>query len=154
MCRSRRKLSNEYLLAKFGFDTAQNEPDLVFLIFLFSWDLIFPNVSHPRCAAPAPHQAEIRILTLFFAGIARQSSRSKIRKEPSNPCYFGDRMRPWLPTCTHSGSAGRALSTPSTPSVSLSRLSTARAWTRCCTARCFVLQLPEHCSSRCAGSSC
>ena len=26
MCRSRRELSNEYLLAKFGFDTAENEP--------------------------------------------------------------------------------------------------------------------------------
>ena len=26
MCRSRRPLSNEYLLAKFGFDTAVNEP--------------------------------------------------------------------------------------------------------------------------------
>ena len=25
MCRSRRELSNEYLLAKFGFDTAENE---------------------------------------------------------------------------------------------------------------------------------
>ena len=27
MCRSRRELSNEYLLTKFGFDTAENEPD-------------------------------------------------------------------------------------------------------------------------------
>ena len=26
MCRSRRELSNEYLLAEFGFDTAENEP--------------------------------------------------------------------------------------------------------------------------------
>ena len=26
MCRSRRELSNESLLAKFGFDTAENEP--------------------------------------------------------------------------------------------------------------------------------
>ena len=26
ICRSRRELSNEYLLAKFGFDTAENEP--------------------------------------------------------------------------------------------------------------------------------
>ena len=26
MCRSRRELSNEYLLAKFGFGTAENEP--------------------------------------------------------------------------------------------------------------------------------
>ena len=26
LCRSRREFSNEYLLAKFGFDTAENEP--------------------------------------------------------------------------------------------------------------------------------
>ena len=26
LCRPRRELSNEYLLAKFGFDTAENEP--------------------------------------------------------------------------------------------------------------------------------
>ena len=26
LCRSRRELSNEHLLAKFGFDTAENEP--------------------------------------------------------------------------------------------------------------------------------
>ena len=29
MCRSRRELSNEYLLAKFGFNTAENEPSKV-----------------------------------------------------------------------------------------------------------------------------
>ena len=29
MCRSRRELSNAYLLAKFGFDTAENEPSNV-----------------------------------------------------------------------------------------------------------------------------
>jgi len=29
LCRSRRELSNEYLLAKFGFDTAENEPPKV-----------------------------------------------------------------------------------------------------------------------------
>ena len=29
LCRSRRELSNEYLLAKIGFDTAENEPSKV-----------------------------------------------------------------------------------------------------------------------------
>ena len=29
LCRSRRELSNAYLLAKFGFDTAENEPSKV-----------------------------------------------------------------------------------------------------------------------------
>ena len=33
-CRSRRELSNAYLLAKFGFDTAENEP-------LEVWEKIF-----------------------------------------------------------------------------------------------------------------
>ena len=32
MCRSRRELSNAYLLAKFGFDTAENEPSEVWPI--------------------------------------------------------------------------------------------------------------------------
>ena len=32
LCRSRRELSNEYLLAKIGFDTAENEP-ISFLYF-------------------------------------------------------------------------------------------------------------------------
>ena len=48
MCRSRRELSNEYLLAEFDFDTAEDEPDLNFLIFLPFGDLNFPYVSHPR----------------------------------------------------------------------------------------------------------
>ena len=39
--------SNEYLLAKFGFDTAENEPDLIHVV-LPSRDLILPYVSHPR----------------------------------------------------------------------------------------------------------
>ena len=48
MCRSRRELSNEYLLEKIGFDSAENEPDLILLIFLPSRDLIFPYASHPE----------------------------------------------------------------------------------------------------------
>ena len=34
LCRSRRELSNEYLLAKIGVDTAENEPLEVWLILL------------------------------------------------------------------------------------------------------------------------
>ena len=40
MCRSRRELSNAFLLAKIGVDTAENEPLKVHLIFTL-WDLIF-----------------------------------------------------------------------------------------------------------------
>ena len=38
LCRSRRELSNEYLLAKIGVDTAENEP-------LEVWEKIF-NIIH------------------------------------------------------------------------------------------------------------
>ena len=44
-CRSRRELSNEYVLAKFGFDTAGNEPDLSFFLFHFLFNLIY--APHP-----------------------------------------------------------------------------------------------------------
>ena len=37
LCRSRRELSNEYLLAKFGFDTAENEPCKVSLAGGLEW---------------------------------------------------------------------------------------------------------------------
>ena len=50
-CRSRQELSNEYLLAKCGFDTAENEPEygygisLIFVSLIFGPDLISGNVS-------------------------------------------------------------------------------------------------------------
>ena len=43
MCRSRRELSNEYLLAKFGLDTAENEPD-----YNFIFDLILIYAPRPE----------------------------------------------------------------------------------------------------------
>ena len=53
LCRSRRELSNEqiansneYLLAKFGFDTAANEPRKVHVI-IQPWDLIFTEPPRP-----------------------------------------------------------------------------------------------------------
>ena len=49
-CRSRQKLSNEYLLAKIGVDTAENEPLKVPLIFK-PWDLIF---TEPPSSAEVP----------------------------------------------------------------------------------------------------
>ena len=44
MCRSRKMLKNEYLDAKIGFDTRENEPSkllLFYLIFILPRDLIF-----------------------------------------------------------------------------------------------------------------
>ena len=48
LCRSRRELSNEYLLAKFGLDTAENEPIYFCLILVVSSDLILTERSHPE----------------------------------------------------------------------------------------------------------
>ena len=47
MCRSRRELSNEYLLAKIGVDTAENEP-------LEVWGEISIQYSFASLAAPVP----------------------------------------------------------------------------------------------------
>ena len=46
MCRSRRELSNEYLRAKIGVDTAENEPLEVHLM-IQPWDLIFTEPPRP-----------------------------------------------------------------------------------------------------------
>ena len=50
MCRTRRELSNKYLLAKFGFDTAENEPCEVCPIGAVPIVLGAP----PRAAADGP----------------------------------------------------------------------------------------------------
>ena len=47
LCRSRRELSSEYLLAKFGLDIAENEPIWFWLILVVSSDLILIERSHP-----------------------------------------------------------------------------------------------------------
>ena len=59
--RFRQELSNEYFLAKFGVDTAENEPLKVlllsFLVLIPSRDLIFTKVpmpAPPATPAPAP----------------------------------------------------------------------------------------------------
>ena len=49
LCRSRRKLSNAYLLAKFGFDTAENEPSKV----CRSPPRVRPRTSPARPLAPS-----------------------------------------------------------------------------------------------------
>ena len=46
MCRSRRELSNEYLLAKFGVDTAENEPLEVGGKIQFTIHFTPQNLSH------------------------------------------------------------------------------------------------------------
>ena len=48
MCRSRRELSNEYLLAKIGFDTAKNEPCQICPLSAYR---------SPRCRSSGPRPA-------------------------------------------------------------------------------------------------
>ena len=62
LCRFRRELSNEYLLAKFGFDTAENEPSGSLLLVLSSIIIITdpPGAGRRRGglrAAPAHRHA-------------------------------------------------------------------------------------------------
>ena len=47
LCRSRRELSNAYLLAKFGFDTAENEPSKVCPIPALSSSIEWEGGSYP-----------------------------------------------------------------------------------------------------------
>ena len=47
--------SNEYLLAKFGFDTAENEPRKVHLIFKL-WDLFFVDPPCPLAISGPPQK--------------------------------------------------------------------------------------------------
>ena len=52
LCRSRRELSNEYLLAKIGVDTAENELQVLFkniqnysILFVPFFSIFFSNIS-------------------------------------------------------------------------------------------------------------
>ena len=47
MCRSRRELSNEYLLAKIGVDTAENELFQVLFNIIQHYSIIFSFFNHP-----------------------------------------------------------------------------------------------------------
>ena len=65
MCRSRRKLSDEYLLAKIGVDTAENEPLKVHLIFKLR-DLI--STEPPRPQGPDDRDGRGRLRGVLGAG--------------------------------------------------------------------------------------
>ena len=54
MCRSRRELSNEYLLAKFGFDIAENEPCKVCPLSAYISPRFFAMALRPCIAARCP----------------------------------------------------------------------------------------------------
>ena len=80
LCRSRRELSNEYLLAKFGFDTAENEPDLRFENFSTTQGFnfyYFPYVSHPQIGVGRPEERQR--LAGWMAGVDRSVPRTPFR---------------------------------------------------------------------------
>ena len=54
LCRSRRELSNEYLLAKIGVDTAENEPLEVRVKIHFMKNYSFASLVTPREQTDAP----------------------------------------------------------------------------------------------------
>ena len=80
MCRSRRELSNAYLLAKFGFDTAENEPSKVCRRS--------PSTLWPRFVAGS-HAAELAALLDRFLVGAPEKDRKSIARE-IDPERFGD----------------------------------------------------------------
>ena len=64
-CRSRQELSNEYLLAKFGFDTAENEPEYGYRISLIFVSLIFGPIFPPFSKTKSLHWKHFVSLKLF-----------------------------------------------------------------------------------------
>ena len=63
MRRSRRELPNEYLLAKFGFDTAENEPIQFLQFYSALGHLILAELSRPlRSFAPSERAVSARLL--------------------------------------------------------------------------------------------
>ena len=87
--RSRQELSNEYLLAKFGYDTAENEPLKAHFICQ-PWDFIFTEPPRPQAAAdrearilrgcpPATRLASFSIVLLYQSRLSLSISDRAIR---------------------------------------------------------------------------
>ena len=114
LCRSRRELSNEYLLAKFGFDTVENEPDLIVLLFnsLFNFALCIPSLSQlfsgiqlcvkirqlPGSCFPCHHVHEMSRFAWVFAAYLTCLPR---REEPGKDQRNGNNIVPHLSTNQH-----------------------------------------------------
>ena len=95
MCRSRRELSNAYLLAKFGFDTAENEPSKICRLDELETDAAsYERTGRPRRASPRrpgsrrrpyPAFARLRIGSLegSFSAVSKPNFASKYAFESS-----------------------------------------------------------------------
>ena len=77
MCRSRRELSNAYLLAKFGFDTAENEPCKVCLLSAYRSPRLqeLPHYAVPTCY--------VLLDRMPIAGASVKVDRKALPKPPS-----------------------------------------------------------------------
>ena len=98
MCRSRRELSNEYLLAKFGFDTAENKPCKVCPLSAYRSPRLPGESLRPRaetefCLATYSLAAFFVIFALTCCAICRCCYRSALVKKSGSGLYdFPDVM--------------------------------------------------------------
>ena len=65
-CRSRQELSKEYLLAKFGVDTAEDDPLKVCQKLAKSQNKSQKNIGHPPDALPFSQEIAYQDFALFF----------------------------------------------------------------------------------------
>ena len=87
MCRSRRELSNEYLLAKIGVDTAENEP-------LEVWGEIIQYYSFESLAEPV--QQELPLLVAALLRHVPADPALVLRQVDADVGAEGHRARPLL----------------------------------------------------------
>ena len=79
MCRSRRELSNAYLLPKFGLDTAENEPSKVWPSPPSPW-----HPSLPRSSGASPSAPRRGMRQTFEGSFSFESSRRDLHNAPCN----------------------------------------------------------------------
>ena len=87
MCRSRRELSNAYSLAKFGFDTAENEPSKVWPIKRYSGN---PYIASRPSALEqeGPQRVRLRALEEGAAEPLRQRRDRRLAARDVRLCFF------------------------------------------------------------------
>ena len=110
LCRSRRELSNEYLVANFGFDTAENEPLKVWAPVV-STRHFFPPVDPaalPGMGQPAHAPGHAREVTELVGHLQIQTfcKTSERTAQVPAPQATGDRAErsEWVLDCVYSDS--------------------------------------------------
>ena len=91
MCRSRRELSNAYLLAKIGVDTAENEPLEVWgenSIQYSLHSLIVQQSSHPEASPVAEGAIRLRIEHDTPCTRCGTKHFAEVELNPTKPCQL------------------------------------------------------------------